>query len=844
VYRDLSARRTYEDSRYIFEPTFNGDSTARDSRHDTDNYYTRQGQKGTHAIHIKRRWEKKRKKILIRQAASTVIDSPLRGRNKISDNYNTTVTPSRSIKHQVLNEKQRASRKTRSLIKSASIPLVVLNEKSSSDTSWDDERINWEPVALVNGTLYKTNDTHIDSTNNSDFSSRLLELELNADNSTFYNHTHNSLYLNASSLETNGNHSSDLGLVARFKKNDDMEWVEIELKNSSLGDLMEPPPTKATFGVHKPRSTFQSPYDPAIISLSPEVPHLVKDFISNSHVDLMKHETLVVKYQSGGEPHITGIYTTSPTVDGTLFGVVNSNIRPQINNRPPVYNNRPFNHNNGPPSYNNFPPLNHNNRPQPLQPPMPPAPNPTIYSNFLPPSGPAIYNNIGQYLPSLPTIYEGIPPHQQEPPQDSNFEQTLHNKPNFGVITQVNNPNTPFRPSFASGVISSTVIGIAENPIYQNNRPPFMHGGNYQHQNPDPVTIVDDTLVETVSEESSYDTPNEPEVIEEVVDEVIEELAEAVDEETTQPAAPPNYLWSSTTSNPFTAESEIPHPDFTTSKPPTVIYGGVQFPIKPSLSHDPNCPNLTIIVSPTITNNNIQNIVTAPPSTDIYRPPNYPPPNYGGHYGFKPPAPFPAKPPNLYPNKPTAPFPSRPPLLAQQQIPPSDDTPVEEVEEVDDELSNQEATVPPVTEAPPAGSSEAPPVVTDAPPAGATTTMRPSVLNDFTNVFFNTSSPFFWLVLVSPVVLMLAMLVGMTQYVVPSWRSSDHHHHDPNKEIAHNIVITKHKYKTTTKKPPKKKKRPPRGEPAGVPGVLWGRRLDMSDVRGRRRRRFLEFGIT
>jgi hypothetical protein len=823
LYRELSARRTYEDKiRYILpapQTTFNGDST------DADNARQSRDQKSSaHAIHIKRRWEKKRKKLV----ASTVISSSPLGVRKKTSNYYLHHNKARSIKHAVFNEKEQivSSRGRRSvLVSGGALPLVVVNEKSNSNSSWDDEEINWQPVALVSGSKHNNNT----NTNATVISKKLLQVE-QLDNHTLDSH------LNASTLESSGNNTSfsDLGLVARFKKSDELEWVEIELKN----DSMAPAPTRATNpGVPKPRSTFQSPYDPSIISLSPEVPNLVKKFIGQSHVDLMKPETLVVKYNSDG-PQITGIYTTSPTVDGTLFGVVNSIARPpnyydrpnifdrphiNHNHRPPLYEDvRPQNHNNyRPPFHNNF---HHDNRP--LQPPMPQAPNPHVYTNFVP-SGPSIFNDLGQHISALPPIFDDQPQPPVEPPLE--FEQTLSNKPHFATVQQVNKPAQPFRPSFASGVISSTVIGIADAPNYQNNRPPYMHGGNYQYQAPE----TDDTHAEDVSEDSLFESSEEPEV---VVDEFSEETLD-----TAEPLAPPS------TTVPQTVASEIPRPEFTTSQTPTVIYGGIPVPIKPVLTHDPNCPNLTIIVSPTITNNNIQHIITAPPS-HVYRPPNYPPPNYGGTYDVRPPSPFPAQPPVSY-----GPTVTRPPLLAQQQVPPSDDAPVEDVD--DAEFANQEATAAP-TEAPPTGSSEAPPPSSETPPVGTeappavVTTMRPSFLTDLTNVFLNTSSPFFWLALTSPVVIMLAMLVGMTHYVVPSWRStstSTSNHHDPIKHIPHSIVVAKHKYKTktTTKKPPKKKKRPPRGEPAGVPGVLWGRSIDIPDVKGRRRRRrFLDFGVT
>lgn len=823
-YRELSARHTYEDKiRYILsapQTTFNGDSTDADIAR-------RRDQKSTHAIHIKRRWEKKRKKLVAsaRPVASTVILSPVEVRKKTSGYY-PHHNKARSVQHAVFNEKEHivekienidSRRSRRYVLVSSMLPIAAVNGKSKSNSSW-------EPVALFSSIKHKTN-------NNLTFiNKKMLHVE------QLDNHTLN-FNLNASALESSGYTSfSNLGLVARFKKSDELEWVEIALKNDSHS---YPPATRATYAsVPRPRSTFQSPYNLSIISLSPEVPNLVKKFIGQSHVDLMKPETLVVKYQQSGEPQITGIYTTSPTVDGTLFGIVNSNARPNYYDRPNIFDSSPLNHNHRPPLFDDVGPMNqnhlftppfhnfnHDNRP--LQPLMPQAPNPTIYSNFVP-SGPSIFNNLGQHVPALPPIFDDLTQAPIEPPLD--FEHT-----HFATVQQVNKPSRPFRPSFASGVISGTVIGIAEAPVYHNNRPQNMHGGNYQYQAPDEPG---ETLVDDVSEDSLLESSEKPEV---VVDEISEEEVDF-----TRPTVPPVIP---STTLPQTVASEIPHPAFTTTQTPTVIYGGIPVPIKPVLSHDPSCPNLTIIVSPTITNNNIQHIITAPPS-HTFRPPNYPPPNFGGSYDFRPPSPFPAKPPISY-----SPTVTRPPLIAQQQVPPSDDAPVEYVDPPGDdaEFANQEATAPPATEAPPA-SSEAPPVsevppVTDAPGGGGTTvTVRPpsNFLADLANVFLNTSSPFFWLALTSPVVIMLAMLVGMTHYMVPSWRStSTSDHHDPVKHIPQTIVVAKHKYKTTTKKPPKKKKRPPRGQPAGVPGVLWGRSFDnVSDVNGRRRRRYLNFGVT
>ncbi|XP_065334857.1 uncharacterized protein LOC135936098 isoform X1 [Cloeon dipterum] len=626
----------------------------------------------------------------------------------------------------------------------------------------------WQPVELI---------TH--AKKNNSFSSRILKVDLN----------------DASPNASDSLNGTDSG-----------EWVQVSLTG--------PAPTKAA-GLPRPRSTFQSPFE-SIISLSPEVPHLVKGFITNSHGDLMQPETLVVKYQSGGEPHIDGIYTTSPTVDGTLFGVVNSQYRPY---NPPStsqgshYPQFPFQGSHYPnfpsqgPHYHETPsqgPHYHETPSQGPHYPETPSQIPQYPHDFVNRPQPEYNHPQHNYdpfdfqqhqkpavpSPPAPTIYSNFD-------DFDDFGETLHNKPNFGTVQQVAKPTHP--PTIHPLVVDAP-----------DNHSPQMHGGNYQYQPP------------------AQDNYAEPDIVHEVLGELIEGADE---EETTRP--PVVYYPTHTTSPiihypaPTTPTTTTMHQQLveSTYKPPTIIYGGVPSPpVSQTTSLEQNCPNVTIIVSPTITNHNVQNYATpAPikyPSSSSYRPPNYPPPNHGGHYGYRPPS----------PTKPTD-------VIVR---PPSHDTPVEED---DDVLANQEATEPPATE-PPQTSSEVPPVT--EPPVVTTTTVRPSILNELGQIFFNTTSPVFWLILVSPVLAMLSMLVGMTRYVIPGWRSSSEPH-DHGKEVAHSIVVTKQKYKTTTKKPPKKKKRrPARGEPAGV-GVVWGRSLDTPHVYGRRRRRFLDFrqiGVT
>ncbi|XP_059484524.1 uncharacterized protein LOC132201967 [Neocloeon triangulifer] len=582
---------------------------------------------------------------------------------------------------------------------------LIQNRTENFTSSWNSQqkmrqnRVARNTPREVNGTLPHGTPSEKGPLN------ATASLELNLENVNF---------------ESEANHSA---LFIRENETDANNSLASTNVPRAIEEILKSPRFKALNELLQSRSDLRQSLD-SIISLSPEVPNLVKGFITHSHVDLMKPETLIVKHEQGSEPQIGHIYTTSPTVDGMVYGELRPFANHDIdaegtsNNFESVFTK--------PPQFNQH---NHQS------------------SSF--------YNNI-QNIPNTPLYSEVHLPSNDNHRPPYYGPETIHgHRPGIGIVEQITipAPHRPFRPAFSASVVSSTVIGVAvPPPQIQYMEPSAESETNQDHH----------------SEESEF---GPVQVIEESLeDEMVTELVSSSSiPYPTQKPTPNQYFISQIT--------ELT----TTSAPPYHIYNSVPT----TINQDPagnNCPNVTVIVSPTITNNNVQNIAAPPPGpTYVYRPPNYPPPNIGGHYQYKPPG-----------------------QISTQVI----NVPYDDELTDDAELANQEATVPP-TEAPSSVSpSEEPPPVTESTTSTAvTTTVRPSVFTDLANVFFNTSSPVFWLALMSPVVVMLSLIVGMTRYVAPIFRSSSHYVTEKTIEHPYDIIIEKPKLRPTTKKPPKRKKK-------------------------------------
>ncbi|KAF4530984.1 hypothetical protein B566_EDAN013258 [Ephemera danica] len=407
--------------------------------------------------------------------------------------------------------------------------------------------------------------------------------------------------------------------------------------------------------------------------LPADVPLLVKGFVKSSHDDLMRPETMVVKYGSNpNNPHISNIYTTSPTIDGTVFGGYTERPTHQKPFRPfkPQFSTqvvtstivgvaeKPSYHSGG--NYNQ------------ARPPV----DQTIIGTVIKPTYEAPFDDEPQYVPS-----QYFPPKPSVPQYDPPIYEPPHNPPPFYQSPENSPP-------------------LYDPPVYQ---PP-------QYEPPSTEAEHNPPVHEDDSEESLPPTPpNKP----------AGEWTLWSEHTTAGLPQPPYNL------NPI----YIFHPPATTASPPTIIVNAPQQP----------CQNVTVVVNPTITSTNVHNSQHDAPS---YSPPNYKPPSYNPP-NYRPP---------LY----------RPPASVVPTAitpPPSHDPPIDE----DTQLQEQIVTEPPPLEEPLA-PVEDPGLIPVNQNQESSTTPAPTttlVATDWGSYFLNTSSPLFWLFIVTPLVALTAGGLGV-----------------------------------------------------------------------------------